>query len=82
MISNVIWHRRNDFAIAASIEARLAWYLKHAANCACTPISDWALQELYARGFRLPAGYGEAWQARGMSPLNRPAGDFGGKGAA
>lgn len=82
MMRNRIWHDRNQFAIAASVEGRLGWYLRHAANCGCLPIPDWAMLELQARGIRLPEGYGDIWRARPDLSGARPTGDLSGKGAA
>ncbi len=83
MQANIVWHGMNDFAVAASVDARLAWYLKHAANCGCTPIPGWAMRELASRGIRLPIGYDEAWQARGSDPdPATPVGNIARRGAA
>ena len=51
---NKAWHEAHKMPRDATLEQRLEWHLKHAANCECREIPKSILRELEARGLSVP----------------------------
>jgi len=52
---NSEWHRANRLQRNATLDERIAWHLKHEANCACRPMPKGIANELLARRVLEPA---------------------------
>lgn len=54
MALNREWHLMHKLDRKASLEERLTWHLKHAANCDCREMPLSIRRELEARGLTVP----------------------------
>ena len=54
MTLNREWHLMHKLDRKASLEERLSWHLKHAANCGCREMPPSIRRELEARGLSVP----------------------------
>ena len=54
MALNREWHLTHKLGRKATLEERLTWHLKHAANCDCREIPPSIRRELEARGMSVP----------------------------
>lgn len=54
MALNREWHLMHKLDRKASLEERLTWHLKHAANCSCREMPLSIRRELEARGLSVP----------------------------
>ncbi|MFC0012729.1 hypothetical protein [Devosia nitrariae] len=52
---NKQWHEAHKLARNATLDERIDWHVKHAANCACRPIPRSILDELERRGLLEPS---------------------------
>jgi hypothetical protein len=51
---NKKWHLAHPMPRSPSLEQRLEWHVKHAANCTCREIPEGIRKELDARGLIEP----------------------------
>lgn len=51
---NRAWHLKNKMPVNPTLEQRIDWHLRHAANCACREIPDKMKAILKARKIRIP----------------------------
>ena len=51
---NKVWHDAHKMPRSATLEQRLDWHLKHAANCSCREMPDSIKHELESRGLIVP----------------------------
>jgi hypothetical protein len=51
---NAAWHQAHKLARDASLDERIDWHVKHAAECACRPIPRSIQAELERRGLNAP----------------------------
>lgn len=51
---NRAWHAAHKMPRNATLEQRLEWHLKHAANCSCREMPDGIKHELESRGLTVP----------------------------
>ena len=54
MTLNREWHLMHKLDRKASLEERLTWHLKHAANCGCREMPPSIRRDLEARGLSVP----------------------------
>jgi hypothetical protein len=52
---NKEWHAAHKLGRHASMDDRMAWHLKHAANCGCRKVPQSIMRELENRGLVLPS---------------------------
>lgn len=55
MAINREWHALNKLPRNATLDERLTWHIRHAANCSCREIPPSIKRELEARGLDVPA---------------------------
>lgn len=54
MAINRKWHAMHKLGRKATLEERLNWHVKHAANCNCREMPPTIKRELEARGLLVP----------------------------
>ena len=54
MKTNKAWHEAHKMPKNPSLEQRLEWHVKHAANCSCREMPDSIRRELENRGLVTP----------------------------
>ena len=52
---NKEWHEAHKLGQNASMDDRIAWHLKHAANCGCRKIPAGVLKAMEDRGLVVPS---------------------------
>lgn len=62
---NMHWHEHNPIPYPQDHDLRVAWHLKHAANCGCRPIPDFVRNDLARRGIHIPSDRARVVLGRG-----------------
>jgi hypothetical protein len=51
---NKAWHMKHPMPPNATVEQRVKWHSEHVKHCACRPIPAKLLEQMKAKGLKLP----------------------------
>lgn len=51
---NKAWHMKHPMPPNATVEQRVKWHSDHVKHCACRPIPGKLLEQMKAKGLKLP----------------------------